>query len=527
MNTRQQFLLLNVGIPLLFIGVAWCFIPIADAFQFSSDEGLELAKVDLYTRGFKLYDQIWNDQPPLPTVLWAGWLHLFGHSILIARLLTLSFGTLLLWAFVQSLWLTNGFVPALVGGIGLIISPYFVTMSTAVMMGIPSLSMTMLSSYCLLRSHKNYRWPWLIASGCCFTLSVQLKAFTLFLIPVLLGYLGLQTLRRNRHSQGSGVSSASPLQQVRVFSARLPWGQFGIWLGAFAIATLLMIRILPAESTDQTIAAHFNNTLRDAAGWNYGLGKLLQFFINDPDYWFLAFFGLWSLRRRASAPISTTAAPMPSIFLDPAVSFPMLWLLAAFLVLLWHRPLHFHYYLLLSIPLTWLAAVGIHEAIKRRQPKTKERWLNLRWATISGVAIFCLWFGAIGIPIKSMVLLGEGRYASWKSAQYFEALPQLLEYKEQTRWLFTDVLMYSFYADLPVPPEIAVFSSKRLTAGNLTIAEVEEIFKRYQPEQVLLGRFAEVKTALEPQLEQNYQRLVSNDAVTQYRLKTLQPKQQA
>jgi 4-amino-4-deoxy-L-arabinose transferase-like glycosyltransferase len=514
MNTRQQSLLLSLGIPLLFVGVAWCCIPIADAFQFSSDEGLELAKVDLYTRGFKLYDEIWNDQPPLPTVLWAAWLRHFGHSILSARLLTLSFGTLLLWAFVQSIWLTNGFIPALVGGIGLIISPHFVTMSTAVMMGVPALSLAMLSSYCLLRSHKSNRWLWLMGSGVCFAISVQLKAFTLFLVPVLWGYLGLYSASSQPHA----ITPAQPLPRAIQLIRQLPWDQFLIWLSTFTMVTLVMIRALPSPSAAQTVAAHFNGNLRDAAGWNDGIGKLLNFFVNDPDYWFLAFFGLWSLRRSKVLDKTDPAVKASaSTLFNPSISFPILWLMTAFLVLLWHRPIHFHYYLLLSIPLTWLAAIGINEAIKRRQPKIKERWLNLRWTTISGVAVFCIWFAALGIPVKSMVLLGEGRYAAWKSTQYFEALPPLLEHRSQTRWLFTDVLMYSFYTQLPVPPEIAVFSSKRLTAGNLTMMEVKDIFNRYQPEQVVLGRFEQIQAELKPQLDQQYQKLASNDTVTYYR----------
>jgi hypothetical protein len=59
----------------------------------------------------------------------------------------------------------------------------------------------------------------------------------------------------------------------------------------------------------------------------------------------------------------------------------------------------------------------------------------------------------------------------------------------KTNWIVTDIPMYAFRMDKPVPPELAVFTWKRMMTGNLTDEQVLETIVEYQPEQVLLGRF--------------------------------------
>ena len=58
----------------------------------------------------------------------------------------------------------------------------------------------------------------------------------------------------------------------------------------------------------------------------------------------------------------------------------------------------------------------------------------------------------------------------------------------RTRWVFTDNVMFPFYAGLPVPPEIAVLSTKRLQAGLITQAEILDVLRRYRPEQAVVCR---------------------------------------
>jgi hypothetical protein len=63
------------------------------------------------------------------------------------------------------------------------------------------------------------------------------------------------------------------------------------------------------------------------------------------------------------------------------------------------------------------------------------------------------------------------------------------QYIDQTNWIMTDMPMYAFRVQKPVPPDVATFSSKRLATGSLTEEDVLTAMRDYQPEQVLIARF--------------------------------------
>src|SRR5438874_5356127 len=44
-------------------------LPLRTAVQIGGDEGFELAKATLCLKGYKLYSEVWNDQPPLHTAI--------------------------------------------------------------------------------------------------------------------------------------------------------------------------------------------------------------------------------------------------------------------------------------------------------------------------------------------------------------------------------------------------------------------------------------------------------------------------
>src|SRR5436309_2332335 len=67
--------------------------------------------------------------------------------------------------------------------------------------------------------------------------------------------------------------------------------------------------------------------------------------------------------------------------------------------------------------------------------------------------------------------------------------PRVIELKRhaaRTHWIFTDRVIYAFWARLPVPPELAVIPSKRIWSGQITETDVLECLERYRPEQILL-----------------------------------------
>jgi hypothetical protein len=62
-------------------------------------------------------------------------------------------------------------------------------------------------------------------------------------------------------------------------------------------------------------------------------------------------------------------------------------------------------------------------------------------------------------------------------------------YASQTNWVYTDRPMFAFRAQLPVPPNLAVISKKRIAAGALTEDQILETLVEYKPEQIFTDRF--------------------------------------
>src|SRR5438105_14497215 len=50
----------------LFIALQ-CLLPLRTVIQIGADEGFQLAKATLCLKGYQLYTNVWNDQPPLHT----------------------------------------------------------------------------------------------------------------------------------------------------------------------------------------------------------------------------------------------------------------------------------------------------------------------------------------------------------------------------------------------------------------------------------------------------------------------------
>jgi hypothetical protein len=81
------------------------------------------------------------------------------------------------------------------------------------------------------------------------------------------------------------------------------------------------------------------------------------------------------------------------------------------------------------------------------------------------------------------------------------------EYADQTNWILTDMPMYAFRVQRPVPPILATFSSKRLATGSLTEEDILAAMREYRPEQVLMARF-EIP-ALEQYIQEHYTLILS------------------
>ncbi len=169
--------------------------------------------------------------------------------------------------------------------------------------------------------------------------------------------------------------------------------------------------------------------------------------------------------------------------------FPVAWLGAATLLIINHQPVWPHHYCLIAIPMAWLATYASVPCVilfKRRKYLLKPQKMK--------VSNYILGIISLGLIIFSLVNLEPKVSRDIPSLQkdyseQFALVDRISENKNSTKWLFTDVLIYGFYSDVVVPPEIAVFSTKRIKTKQLTKEQVYDLLVKYQPEQIVIGRF--------------------------------------
>jgi Dolichyl-phosphate-mannose-protein mannosyltransferase len=510
----KKFWLFNLVLPIGFFLIAVWGMPITTVFQFDpNDEGIELIKAISHSAGFELYTQIYNDQPPLFTILLAGWLRILGHGIVTARLLTLSFATVLVWSFAQTLRFYLGDLAAIVGAGFLIISCNFLRLSVSVMVGLPSLALAMLAIYALTlykqyRQHQNRHKHKqitrsrlaLAASGTLLALSLQIKLFTALLLPLML--VDLIIFHRVSAPLMPGPYLSPP---PRSTDWRI-WVDGLIWLIALTTVFIGVGVSCHSLSYTQLVHSHFDQTVKTAFAAADSYKVIAGFLGQDFDYGLLAIpaiLTIWQAKRWLHW-------------------FPIAWLIAAFLLLLQHRPVWYHHYLLISLPLTWLATQGAMLGVEQlRQRPWFQRGL---WESGTTIRTKVATIGVIGslllIPVKIAVTHLENQRVLAQSPLRVELVQALRrDDRRSMPWLFTDCPMYAFYANLPVPPEIAVLSLIRIDANTITKAQFLEVLAKYQPEQVLLCKSLTLRHHVQDYLDRHYALVYENPIGRVYRLK--------
>ncbi|MEC4849925.1 MAG: glycosyltransferase family 39 protein, partial [Jaaginema sp. PMC 1079.18] len=487
----STFYIFNLILPILFIGLAFLVMPISQVFVFDTDEGQELIKAVLYSQGYSLYDPIWSDQPPLLTVVLSAWFKVWGESIVAARSLILLFATLLVWAFANLIRLSLGKVEACLAVIMLAISGNFLRLSVSVMIGIPCLSLAILSLYLLVLAQKQNQLYLLLLSGISLAFSLQFKMFTIFLLPIW-----------------SILIFESEWQNKRQIFTRNIAIKLAIWLGAIAFTFLLVGITNNSLQLQSFFQFHLTEDLHDVFVNENSLLDVSLMYLQEIDYTLLAILGLG------------TVVKSPTWL----AKIPLFWLMIATVILIRHKPVWYHHYLLLSIPLTWLALYGLHFAFsfwKSKYQYQSRHFLNAKSGIFRKIVLGLCILEAIATPVKIAVLQWQNQILLHDSQVHWEIVTEIERYKTATNWLFTDNPSYAFYAGLKVPPEIAVLSRKRVAAGQMTPEYLESLLDRYDPEQIILERFPEVRDAIAPNLEANYSKIETNSNIEYFLLNSL------
>jgi hypothetical protein len=472
-------LILPVLIALTFLAFTYAYYPFQEKLQFDTDEGLNLMRSSLVSLGHPLYLEVSSDQPPLFTQLLGLLLRIVGFEVNPARLLVLLFSTLLVWSGAQFLELTRGKLAAISFLPLAILLPRYLELSVSVMIGVPSIALAVLSMLFVTIWHKKHNNLWLALSGFVLALSMLIKLFTGFLAPIFL--VGM-TASMYFSAKEAGLS-------WRLLRPAL------IWSISFASMLILLGLILVGpQNIWQIILPHIsassNTVLQDESS---SINTYLQAAI---PMLLLGLFGaLVAIYRRNWLGL-----------------YPLAWAAVAYIFLSFYSPVWYHHQLLITIPAALLAATGVGEGllalIQLRQPSGRKLLPALLGAValISFVLVSNLYWQELRSDLRESPSFSSA--VPLKATQgKIKVLKTMNKYIDQTNWIVTDMPMYAFRVQRPVPPNLATFSQKRLVTGSLTDKDIISAMQTYHPEQVLMARFT--IPALETYLQKNYTLVLS------------------
>lgn len=433
------------------------FLPFRFKFEFDFDEGIQLIKAFLYARGYALQTEIYSDQPPLFTAILGSLFKVVGPEVLAARLTVLAFSCLLLTTGALYVKMYHGRLPYLLGMLFLVTLPGYPEMSVSAMIGLPSISLAMSSLLALGMWERSRKPGWLLLSATLLALSTLTKAFTLILVPVF-GLAILSVLVRRRSETG--------------FSIRDLWPAVA-WAGVLVGVELVLLLILIGPmGWDQLIGVHL--AAQDAT---FKARKAEEALLTAWPVVLLGLVGAWrSVARRSWSGLCLTG-----------------WFALGLVALYVNQPAWWHQHILTTVPAALLAGITVAECWDLLRAEHKPLLpRSLRDALPMLGLLIAAGYLAVRIP---------GHLEVYKpklpnlfddielNTREYEVLAAMNRYDPAGGLIVTDRPMFAFRSEREIPPQLAVFSNKRLTTGWLTEDEVITAIREYDPKLVLLARF--------------------------------------
>jgi hypothetical protein len=327
----------------------------------------------------------------------------------------------------------------------------YLALSVAVMQAIPTLMFAMLSIYALSRYRNRPHAAWVVASGAFLMLSLLTKMITLPVAVLIFAAL----------VHTAWATQGKPGQRGRWLSAVVLWCG-----GAAAAGAVVILVAIPLGEFMQFIKPHL------AAQETMAVEGFDQVYVNmvkaDSTFAFLGVVGLVQIVRRREW-FSLLAA---------------VWCLMSYGLLWQHRPLWYHHYPLLGIPLCWVAGIGVGAPFSRDLWQACSPWQGSKSAGAMLVLLVTLCVGvaaAARVPSKfeRESAYAEGYVRMTRSDEYTVAV--LKQFKDRTEYVVTDRQMLAFSAGMMVPPELSVTSVKRVRSGELSVGRLIELLEEYKP----------------------------------------------
>ncbi len=471
-------IILPILIALIFFAFTFSYYPFREKLQYDTDEGLNLMRSMLVELGHPLYQEVSSDQPPLFNEALALVFHVAGFEVNAARLLVLLFSTLLVWSCAQFLQVTWGKLATILFLPLIVMTPRYLDLSVAVMIGVPSIALAAASMLFVVLWHQQRKNLWLVLSGFMLAMSVLIKLFTGLLAPIFL--IGM-TIELYLDRKGEKFS-------WQVLRPAFIWGVSFVGLGL-----LLGLALIGPRNVWSIIYPHW-------------MAPSQEYFQSDG----------YSINVQLQAAVPLILLSFLGVIVtiyqrNWLTLYPLAWAIVAYAAFRFYSPVFYHHQLLVTIPLAVIAAAGVAEGIltllrlKGIADLIRPQALLGLGAVVGFILISILYFPGLNKELSNSPRLSG--FDLKASSAKLRILQTMNEYADQTHWIMTDVPMYAFRVHKPVPPNLATISQKRLTTGSLTDQDILNAMKEYRPEQVLIARFQ--IPALEDYLQKNYTLILS------------------
>lgn len=459
-----------VFMALVFFLLMYFLYPFREVFEFDPDEGQNAMISLMINRGYSMYSEIWSDHPPLFPYLLDYWLRIFGYEIHTARILVLFFSSMLLASAYQFLRKAWGTWHAVAGLILIILLPYYTRLSVSLMIGLPAIAFAMCALSALQLWHRKGSSVWLIISGLMLVASLFIKLFTIILVPIFL--LGIYLDERHKQNQEKWIFFPRSLATWFITTILA-----GVVLGLLLIGPRAMVELV--------------NFYLQAALINSYLEAAKIYDIN----WFLS----------DSLPLLVLAA-IGSVFAIIAKNWGSLyltaWTILAYLTLLWQIPVWYHHQLLITIPAAMLAGAAIGQSIDTISQLFRKKGKPIWLVSLAIISMAVLIFSLVARLPETLLEFSTPDTLLERERLF---LVRSSNHAAETEWFVTDTPMYAFRIKASVPPNLAVFSDKRILSGGLNEEQILAAIATYRPEQVFIGRFN--FPAVRDYLQDNYRLL--------------------
>jgi len=447
-RTKVAFWLPLVAMVAAF--VAWQWPALAKPY-WEYDEGINVIKAQLVREGYRLYGQIWSDQPPLVTWLLTLAFGVGGYKVQVARGVALVCGALMIPAVALLARELEGQAAGLVAAVLLVLSPQFQELSRTILIGLPSVMLGSWACWAAVLCWKRGRWGYGMLAGLLFGLGMLAK-------PLIAPYYVALVLLMFWAARAAAVPLAKML--------------LGFHIPFVCLSVLLALSVDFPDMMRQVVGTFFE--ARGAYGFS------LEANIQEIH----ASFG------RGFYPALHGAAllSMTWLFLRSRRKgiFLAAWVLASYAAVLFHSPQRWHEHLLVVPPLTVTTALGVCSAIGSW--RQREGTLTL-WQRCLASAVLLVG-GLILVELPSTIRWAVALYdAPLLEGREAQAADQALEFLRGSvlpgSVVITDDPMLAFQAACTVPPSLAVPSFRRIKTGNLSSESLIALTQELQPAAIL------------------------------------------